>query len=408
MKMKSHVLAVTALLTSFPLASHAVDLRFSGFGTLGYVQLDATDGTSFRGDSTKGGFYNHSLIAGQVDASLTDRFDFTLQAKVAEDLVKPEEFAGSLEMAFFAYQLSDEFRIRLGRMRAPLYLNSEFLTVGYAQNTATRADSVYAQMPFSYFDGVDLIYTKYLGNYELIIQPFFGTSELENASTLPNGERVDGIIKLNWMAGLNLSIAGDAWKFRVGYNTGVVDDQYRDKAISSLSKSNTQLAINTTGHPLNGLPFDVAYSSVEPSVKAAYEANTFNDDKGTFTTIGFNYDDLFILQAEVAKREVDDALGFADVTGGYVTLAKQFSDITPYVTYQVSQTADKNKKAGANNDFTGLGLGFRYDLGSFAFKAEATTFDFGEYQGSYANYYTQPDSGVKDLNRFAFVVETLF
>ncbi|VAW48621.1 hypothetical protein MNBD_GAMMA03-100 [hydrothermal vent metagenome] len=370
------ILKKTLLVSAITLATTtamAVDVEISGFGTIGYSQNDEKDSV-VNNVPSKGSWGHASLLGLQADVKITSALSATAQVKLSEDATIDEKMQMTLQMAFLGYQVTDALKVRVGRLRAPFYLDSEYLDVGYVKTTATAPYAVYGQAPFSNYNGVDVIFTHYTeSDLEFQIQPYLGKEETEIDLRRAGG---GGKLEANYLAGINASIAGDDWKVRAGYTIGEMNN---------------------------------------PS----YQENTFtedfflNDDVGSFLTVGANYDNGALLATvEFAKRSVEDAQAIADLTGAYVTLGYRLSDFTPYVTYQTQETDDKNRAAPTyvNSDFNALSLGFKYDFSKVAFKAEVTNFEFGK-NGSlgYVNTLTKNvNSTLKSAKVLNLTLETVF
>ena len=154
-------------------------LQFSGFASFGMGKssrddmpfLDHTESWSFRSDS---------IVGGQAQYKFSNRWSSTIQV-VARGFTFDEndKFDPVLEWLFTSYQLSAETRIRVGRMRKPLYLFSDSLEDGYAYQWVRPPVDIYSYLrPSSAnFDGMDFSTTIDLGEAELDGQVFDGVGE---------------------------------------------------------------------------------------------------------------------------------------------------------------------------------------------------------------------------------------
>lgn len=355
------MLTASVLLAAGATAAQAADVNFSGFGTLGYTQNDAADGAMVDRVTNDGSYFGPSVLGIQADASLTEKLSVSGQARLAQDVYRDGQPQATVQFLFAGYQLTDDTTIRAGRLRAPFYMNSEFMDVGFVRNTATNPLAVYGQAPFVNYNGVDMVINGEVGDYEYQIQPYMGTEEFEvrfNATQ-------DGKMKANYLAGVNASIARDEWKARVGYTIGEMD--------------------NLRKHPMTPEMMDV------------------DNDMGSFMTAGVQYDgDKIFFVSEVANRSIDDALMMSDLTGYYATLGYRVGNAMPYVTYQGQSSADKNKQMGFDDSFTATGVGVRYETGDYAIKAEMTNYSFDK--PNMVTSYTNVDSA----SQFTFTIDTTF
>ncbi len=365
----------TLLLTAITVASTsamAIDVNFSGFGTIGYSQNDEK-GSVVNDTTNKGSWGQTSLIGLQADVKLNSKFSATAQVKLSEDVTIDEKMQMTLQMAFLGYQATESLKIRIGRLRAPVYLDSEYLDVGYVKTTATTPLAVYGQAPFANYNGLDMIFTHYTAtDLEFQIQPYVGKEQVERDFSSIG---VTGNLDANYLAGINTSLAGDDWKVRAGYTIG---------------------EMNMPGYESN--PF-------QP------EEFYLNDDMGSFLTVGANYDNGSLLATvEFAKRSVEGAKLVTDLTGAYVTVGYRIDSFTPYFTYQRQETGDKNREVGVNSDFNALSVGAKYEFSKVALKAEVTNYEFGK-NGIYG--YTNTLTGnatttLKSAKVFNLTLETMF
>jgi hypothetical protein len=127
--------------------------------TLGYEADTAT----FNRDSSIGIQISHD-ISPQITAT------GQLVAKGADD------FETEAAWAYLTYRLSDSARFRMGRFRAPFFMYSDFLNVGYAQHWIRAPDEVYG-LQFDSVNGVDLNYNMSFGRLDGKIQMYFGSSQ---------------------------------------------------------------------------------------------------------------------------------------------------------------------------------------------------------------------------------------
>lgn len=369
--MKKTLLA-TALLAASGSAL-AQDIGFSGFGTLGFSQNEAQEGSNFAREDKDGTFLGNTLLGLQASVSLGS-VDLVAQAKFGQDTVVDGKLSGSVEYAFARANLTDDVMVRVGRLRAPFYMNSETLDVGAVRVQDVNPMAVYSQAPFNNYNGADVIYTTDVGDNELSLQVFAGTEEFD----VRLGKYAKGSYKANYIAGLNLAYVMDDLKVRGGYTIGEMD-----------------------GPVLFGNDaFDV------------------NNDPGSFLTAGFAYDNgKYLLQGEYAKRSVEDALSMTANSGMYLTAGLHVDKFTPYVTVQQLDTEGENKAIGMDDSFSATSFGVKYDYSSsIAIKAEMTQYSFsGNTNGFYQNDMpTQPDGSdsfvgnPKDVSAYSVSINTTF
>lgn len=156
-----HSLALIALATlAGPVA--AQEVAWSGFGTLGVARSNR-DFTYQRSIDRDGTLARDSLFALQLDARLGARWSATAQLKLAPSLEHDSRWDLTPAWAFIAWRPADDWLLRVGRLRAPLYLYSESMDVGQAHDMARLPTELYSVSPTSDFDGLYLSRTWSLG-----------------------------------------------------------------------------------------------------------------------------------------------------------------------------------------------------------------------------------------------------
>ena len=132
MKLKKMTAALTGagLLTlgSIGAAQAFTDqINVSGFGTVAYSETDTAKPI---GSVDKSGNWDKGTLVGvQFDGRFTQNLGATVQLMVSDDPVRPNKLKPTVEMAFLSLQATDNMRLRAGQLRAPFYLNSEFINV---------------------------------------------------------------------------------------------------------------------------------------------------------------------------------------------------------------------------------------------------------------------------------------
>lgn len=198
-----------------------VDEKFhvNGFFTTGFSQHDGdlvyTDGTD-----NKANFESETLLGLQLEFKINRKASLIAQT-VSE---ARENLNSELEWAFLKYELEPGFELRAGRLRLPAYMLSEFIQVGYAYPWSSPPVEVYSSLPFTAYEGMDLVVYKVWKDFDIRFQPFLGsirfTSEDSGAFALDAAG--------NEVAGFDLRIGKGPWNVRLGhFRTRVsFDDQF--------------------------------------------------------------------------------------------------------------------------------------------------------------------------------------
>ena len=160
---------------AFAMPAAALDLSWSGFGTLGWAQSDR-DWTYERNIDDQGSADRDSLLGLQVDARLATSWSATLQLKAAQALDRDRAWDLTPTWAFVGWRPSDDWLVRAGRMRVPFYLYSELLDIGATHDMARLPTEMYAIAPSNDFDGATATKTWNLGDDELALEGHAGTA----------------------------------------------------------------------------------------------------------------------------------------------------------------------------------------------------------------------------------------
>lgn len=180
-----------------------------------------------RGFLTAGGGVLSSEKIGHVgyDESLTFGADSVLglqaTANISEDFRVTSQLLASgqddsnvrVDWAYLSHDILDNFTLRMGRLRSPLYLYSESLDVGYAYPWIRPPVEVYNIIPFSSFDGVQGYVKNPWGDWEMSLLAYAG-SVSEDTSLFGQSTNV----ALADYAGLGLVWDRDWLSIRVGYH----------------------------------------------------------------------------------------------------------------------------------------------------------------------------------------------
>lgn len=288
------------------LSAYENRFRVNGFASLGatvsdeeYEYNDINNETNFR-RNTKAG------------VQMT--FNLDNQSSVVTQMVSrgTNDFETKMEWAYFKHQFTPSISTKFGRIRAPYYMLSEYLDVGYAVPWASMPQETYNSLDvFSNMDGADITYQMDIGDLLGTVQFAYG--------------RVDSTsIQLDDLFSLGFTVAGDAWQTRLAY---------------SQANTNSQLG----GTSLYGDDASVV---------------------GSFASLGFTYDpgDIY-LAAEGTVLEVDGSI--ADATSNYLTVGYRFGAWMPHLTYAGTEsTDDEDRELTKVAEATGVPLANLDSVGS--------------------------------------------
>jgi hypothetical protein len=314
-------------------------LRINGFASFGMAISD--EEMAYNGVTDEASFNRFSKMGVQMSFNLDEN------NSVVTQLVSRGEnnWNTQAEWAYFKHNFGSGFSSKVGRIRTPAYMLSEYLDVGYAVPWAQMPAESYSSLtPFSNMDGFDLTYSTDVGDNIATVQFAYGRS-------------ADDEYDLKDIIGLSATFQADTWSTRLAY------------AASSLT---------------------VLDATLKQAVSLYGEDPTEVDS--SFTSLGFTYDpgDIYFT-TEYTKIEVDGVIVDADAV--YASLGYRMGRLMPIFTYGMTESQDDDERevsqaaatataaaigggttaadilAGAaqfqannNRNTQRIGLGLRYDM----------------------------------------------
>jgi len=331
-------------------------ISFSGYMTLKGTYTDAIK-KSDEVTATKYGygyasknvdFDTHGNHVGlQASAQVTDDLEMTM---VLQAHGGHKKYAVNVEWVYASYTMSDDFTLRLGRIKGPFFMVSEYKEVGYAYPWVTPPQEVYSTNPIEAVAGLDLVYQTGVGNWDWLLEVYTGSGKNEataqanvaDTGAITKGASVD--FSTNNMVGFNTTFGTQGVSFRAGYFRTNVD-------------------VTSFG---------------------------IKDEMGSFGGIGMIVDwrNLLVYSEYIVRDTQNSAtmnMAFPDQTAGYITLGYRLGDFTPYFTAaMMDKGSDPSIYALKQSSFT---LGFRYEAGpTAAIKFEASQIKPDEDSGDLGAY----------------------
>jgi len=368
----------------------------NGFATVGggYV-LD--DGETYYDLDDSFNLEADSTVGLQIDLELTDKLSATVQgvARGGDDW-EPE-----LEWAYLTYQPSSHWKIRAGRLRQPFYMLSDYLEVGYAYPWLRPPKEVYGRLPISWFEGVDVIYTRSIGAWDLQAQAYYAeTDQLLDFA----GQAADTELE---QAGLALTLSNDWLTLRGSYHHS--DTNIYIPALeplfgailqvgSGLLQAGTQLGIPPLVDAANGIlgiPAEMAITDKSASFIEAgfivdrgenwfvrgewagvnYDRSIIPESTGYYATAGLR-DRNFTYLLTYASDTTDPRTGFSDPLVSASAIMAQIDPVTAATLDALALVVDSTTFPPAEIETWTLGV--RWDfMDSMAFKAEYGYTDTG-------------------------------
>lgn len=150
-------------------------LACSGYGTVGVAVSDRD--FAYQGIDRQGTLRRDSLLAAQCDAQFTPRWSATVQMRLAPSVRHDSRWDLRPNWAFVAWRPDNQWLLRVGRLRGPLYLYSEAIDIGQASDMARLPAEVYSLSQTTDLDGAALSTTWPLGPGDLAAEAYHGQAD---------------------------------------------------------------------------------------------------------------------------------------------------------------------------------------------------------------------------------------
>ncbi len=326
-------LLLSTFLSSF---SYAVNLKFSGFATLGFVQSDQ-DRIYDIGISKDYNLKALSIGGFQGNALLADNWSVLFQLTAEGEV----NFEPDLERASLIWEPNDHWSFQLGRQRSPFWLISEYLQVNALVPWVQPPVEIYSLNPIDTYKGISAAYSHPCGkNFECRFEINFG----EDSNTQEAETNSELTVNVNDRAGLTMSMLSDEFHFRLTYSRANVKNEY----------------VTTLRGLVPGLPNANTFAVIEQELKLSH-----------FYSAGFSFqNERYLAYSEFGQIEAEQ--GNDRIWGSYLTLGYYLdpSKWLLHTTYSHGEAdaniirGQQNTYAGAINyyfnDYTVFKLGYRY------------------------------------------------
>lgn len=309
-------------------------VKINGFLSIGYSTLDgggSNSGLNLYGVRDSLASQANMVAGAQMDTKISDRLRTSLQF-VSRGVEKNEL---STEWAYFAYDISDQFTVRGGRLRAPQYAYSDVLDIAYAYPWVRPPVEMY-NLPLDNYEGFSVLYDDPFGDWQGQIEVYYG-------SVLDDDPIITGInFNLDEYWGSVLSLSREDLSLRAAYHrTHATVELLPGGVADQLTQG--LLQAQTLADGLNAL--------FPNSITSAFTPDSVDQYAG-FATVSAIYDDgVWYVAAEYAKLQVDYEL-FPAGDSGYISFGRHFGAWLPYFTAATNYT-DANHDASVNDRIAG-------------------------------------------------------
>lgn len=316
-----------------PAGAASPTLRWSGFATLGLTWHDnATAGaiTSFgqRAPANRGVSGNLDTVGGlQVDARLGDTTSATAQAVARAG----DDFQPKLRMAYARQQLGGDAAVRVGRLRSPLYLDSDVSEIGFAYLPMRPPMPIYgvAANYVPHIDGADLQWRYSFGQTGLMVQGYLGRSSGKQifVNTTPRDE---ADFSLSGIRGVAVTVGFANVTVR-GSHTRIDRFTLRSPLLDQLSGGLEQVSgglAAISADPRLPAPFAAALAGQSQAVRSYL--NPY-DSRPVYTSLGFDANlDRWRVMGEITTFDSRSPT-VGRYRGGQLTVGYSWGSLTPYV-----------------------------------------------------------------------------
>lgn len=322
-----------AIADEAPEAAHS-PFKLSGFATLGATYNDNREaGVIF--SSTQKHPADHGLSA-NLDSVAGLQLDWQLlpgTSVVVQGVARAgESFEPKLRMGYLRQRLGGDAAVRVGRLRNPIFFDSDVAEIGYAYLMSRPPIPLYNSInSVDHLDGADVQWRHALGNMALMVQGYYGGNKYKHRFYNLNPVQVADV-ELRGIAGIAISAALPNVTLRVSH-TKTSSYTMQSSQISQLNAGLAQVSGGLRAMAADPrLPAAMASALANQAQQVSSYANPF-DGKPTYTSIGFdsNLADWRLL-GEWTQLDTRSAMA-GKYQGYHLTLGYSMGEFTPYVSY---------------------------------------------------------------------------
>ncbi|WP_392339886.1 hypothetical protein [Moritella marina] len=323
-------------------------IHVSGFASGAFAV--ANNDAGYAGYTTDGSYHEDSLFGVQATFKPSKSLEATIQLVAKGEL----DWKPKVTAAYLGYTFDNDVKLRVGKLRLPLFMLSDYLDLGYAQPWARSPEEVYGRVPISSFTGVDASYEMELDDSYINLQAFTGNEKMSDESSAGGAGNVEDIV------GLVTTWNDDYWTVRASYTIATVKDV--EFPIVGIDANN--------GKPITALP-------------------NIESESGSYASFGVRYEnENWLVMGEATQTRVDGY--FSDSNAGYVTVGYHLNQVMPYVSVARLETVDNEERESLNQAAQSLtyqrnaySVGTRWDIQpGLAMKFDVTyANNFGDTNG---------------------------
>lgn len=300
-----------------------LDVRASGFATLGYAISDQP--WRWQRFTDEGGtFWRDSILGGQLDARWSPNWSGTVQLTLAPSARHERQWAVEAAWAFVSWRPDNDWLLRVGKQRVPIFLNAENRDVGQTYAFARLPAEVYALSPSSDHTGVSLTRTWQRDSGELSADAYAGRAQITDRTRSRDLGPMYVPVHTD-IFGAALTWRGEALSWRIGLHRASsqrVDGQPLPRSYPYVS-------------PFPGFGYyQVSNELPGPGVRNTADIVNTVVNLGLDARVAPNWRVVGELARNIQSRT---DLG-ANTVGGYLAVLHTVGHLTPYVSVARLQT----------------------------------------------------------------------
>jgi hypothetical protein len=307
------------LLAMVSQGAQAVEWSASGFGTLGYSISDQPYHYQ-RFIDEDGTFKRDTVLGGQVDLKLSSEWSATLQAKLAPSAHNDEDWSLTASWAFVSWRPNNDWLVRLGKQRVPMFLNSENLDVGQTYDFARLPFEMYGLSPTNDFKGFYVSRNWLPDMGELTLDLFTGAADLTSRAYLRDQGAVFMPVHTAVTGGV-LTLKQDKATWRLGLHHTMTNRRDGQDLPSH--------------YPFVSIPFGPSYYAVREDMAASEPVGRVGRIVNDIITLGADVEVApgTRLVSEFVRNIQQRTENGSNTAGGYVAMLHQIGGFTPYASY---------------------------------------------------------------------------
>jgi len=305
-----------ALVLLLPFCLQAADLKFSAFGTLGYAISDQEfpylryidDGGTLKADS---------LVGVQAEAQFNSQWSATVQLVASAPRTRDDGYEAKIRWAFLSFRPTNDWLLRAGRLRPPVFINTQNAEVGVTYDQARLPVEVYSLSPVYDIDGAAVNKTWLLDDSEINLEAYWGKTDVKYRLPFQREGPQVYFPETVTFQGLVLSRTAGPLFLRGGVHQA--DFKAKSDAPFLLFETYTPVPVPAPP-PIGG----TLYVPVNPLDRFSIQALTLGADwrSGDWR-----------VTAEYGQRISNDTKLVANSKSAYVTVSRGVGKWTPYATY---------------------------------------------------------------------------